>query len=142
MRPSAPATLPLISTLRSIRMRVTSALLVAVSVCMVTNTAAAQNIKFNVGDPMIYGMGYNTLTGTYAGNCTVPVVPSDIKPAGEDIPTPGQLTQYRLQSVESLETLSELMDFSASASASFAAGSASASMQYVRSKSFNAYHQF
>jgi len=103
--------------------------------------ALCQNVKFNIGDPMVFGMGYNTLTGTYAGNCTVPVLRTAIKPAGETA-TPGQLSQYRLQSVENLETLSELMDLSASASASFVAGSASASTEYSHSRQFNAYHQF
>ncbi len=124
-------------------MRLRPALSLALAIfCGIPIAAKSQNVKFNVGDPMIFGMGYNTLTGTYAGNCTMPVVASDIKPAGDDMPTPGQLSQYRLQSVESLETLSELMDFSASASASFVAGSVSASAEYVHSRTFNAYHQF
>ena len=101
-----------------------------------------QTVKFNVGDPLRYGMGYNTLTGQYAGNCTVDVLQTDIQDAGGDVPSPGQLTKWDLTSIENLSSLSEKLDFSSSASASFVAGSVSASAQYVRSRSFNTFHQF
>jgi len=102
----------------------------------------AQTLKYNPGDELRFGVGYNTLTGQYAGNCTVDVSKEDIKPAGSDEPNPGQLTKYELSSVQDLSSLSEKLDFSASASASFVAGSVSASTQYVRTRSFNTFHQF
>jgi hypothetical protein len=89
----------------------------------------AQTLKYNPGDELRFGIGYNTLTGQYAGNCTKDLLPSDIKPAGSDEPDPGQLTRYELSSVQDLASLSEKLDFSASASASFVAGSVSASTQ-------------
>ena len=102
-----------------------------------------QTIRYNVGDPTRFGLGYNTLTGEFAGNCTVDVNQGDIKPAGPgDAPPLGQLTSWELSSEQDLTTLSESLDFSASASASFTAGSVSASTQYVRSKTFNKYHEF
>ncbi|MCU1306087.1 MAG: hypothetical protein JWN45_782 [Acidobacteriaceae bacterium] len=102
----------------------------------------AQTVRVNSGDPVRFGMGYNTLTGTYAGNCTVDVQPGDIHPAGADFPSPGQLTTWEMTSVDDLLTLAQKLDLSASASASFFAGSASASTQFVSSRLFSSYHQF
>ncbi len=102
----------------------------------------AQTLKYNPGDELRFGIGYNTLTGQYAGNCTKDVMPEDIKPAGSDEPDPGQLTRYELSNVQELSSLAEKLDFSASASASFVAGSVSVSAQYVRTHAFNSFHQF
>ena len=102
----------------------------------------AQTVKFNSGDPLRFGWGYNTLTGQYAGNCTNAVVQSDIQDAGDGVPSLGQLTKWELSSVQDLSSLSEKLDLSASASASFIAGSVSVSSQYVRSRSFDTFHQF
>ena len=107
-----------------------------------SNNAPAQTLKYNPGDELRFGIGYNTLTGQYAGNCTEDVLPADIKPAGSDEPDPGQLTRYELSSVQDLSSLTEKLDFSASASASFAVGSVSVSSQYVRTHAFNTFHQF
>jgi len=103
---------------------------------------ASQTLRYNPGDPLQFGMGYNTLTGEYAGKCTVDVLPKDVGDAGQGVPEPGQLTKWELSSVEDLAALSDKLDFSASASASFIAGSVSASTRYIRSKSFNTFHQF
>jgi hypothetical protein len=102
----------------------------------------AQTLRYNNGDPLRFGIGYNTLTGEYAGNCTPDVNPNDIKPAGDvEGKTIGQLTRWE-SSEQDLSTLSEKLDFSASASASFVAGSVSVSTQYLKSKTFNKYHEF
>jgi hypothetical protein len=107
------------------------------------STALGQTLRYNVGDPLRFGMGYNTLTGQYAGNCTVTPEANDIKPAGDtEAPTPGQLTRWELSSEQDLSDLTEKLDFSASASASFAVGSASLSVDYMKSKVFNKYHEF
>lgn len=116
-------------------------LLVAILLLAPTK-ATPQTIRFNSGDPLRFGIGYNTLTGQYAGNCTVDVQQTDIHNAGTDGQSPGQSTRWELSSVQDLQTLSEKLDFSASASASFIAGSLSISAQYVQSKSFNSFHQF
>ena len=125
-------------------LRLTFKHLFVFSLCLAAPPAViAQTVKFNVGDPLRLGMGYNTLTAQYAGNCTVPVVSSDVRDAGEgEVLSPGQLTKWDLTSVDTLSSLSEKLDFSASASASFVGGSVSASTQYVRSRSFNTFHQF
>ena len=109
---------------------------------LVSTGAQSQTLKYNIGEPLRFGAGYNTLTGTYAGVCTVDVKDEEIQPAGEPALQPGQLTKWELTSVEDLTSLSRKLDVSASASASFVAGSASASVQYMDSKAFNSYHQF
>jgi|HubBroStandDraft_6_1064221.scaffolds.fasta_scaffold00716_7 hypothetical protein len=106
-------------------------------------TGLGQTLRYNVGDPLRFGIGYNTLTGQYAGNCTANPQTADIKPAGDaDAPTTGQLTRWELSSEQDLSTLTEKLDFSASASASFVAGSASMSVDYMKSRTFNKYHEF
>lgn len=103
----------------------------------------SQTLRFNTGDPLRFGMGYNTLTGKYAGNCTVDVKDADVKPAGDgQALTAGQLTRWELSSEQDLSVLIDKMDFSASASASFVAASASISTQFMKSKVFNKYHEF
>ncbi len=104
--------------------------------------AQAQTIRYNTGDPLQFGVGYNTLTGSYAGSCMTKVNLADIKPAGAGSPDPGQLSKWELTSVQDLTSLTEKMDFSASASASFIAGSVSASSAFTKTKSFNTFHQF
>jgi hypothetical protein len=115
----------------------------AVALLFAAPFVLAQTLKYSTGDPLRLGVGYNTLTGQYAGNCTVPVKDSDIKPAGVgDEADPGQLTKWQLSSEDSLSELTQSLNFSASASANFASGSVSASVQYAQSRTFNKYHQF
>ena len=110
--------------------------------CNSTAPLHAQIVQYNSGDPLRFGIGYNTLTGSYAGNCMNTVKQEDIKPAGSADLTPGQMTKWELFSTQDMTALSDKLDLSASASASFIAGSASASAKYIRSKSFNSYHEF
>ena len=103
----------------------------------------AQTVHYTKGKALEFGVGYNTLTGEYAGNCLTKADKGDIQPAG-NMPgkSPGQLTKWEMSSVQDISQLEEKLDFSASASASFAAGSASADVKYVKSRSFNKYHEF
>jgi hypothetical protein len=116
---------------------------VAIVAGLLPLSLSAQILRYNVGDPLQFGVGYNTLTGEFAGNCMQKAAKGDIGPPGEaEGISPGQLTRWELSSVQDLSTLSSKLDFSASASASFAAGSVSAAVQYMKSKSFNKYHEF
>ena len=118
-------------------------ILVGAISCLLPLSLSAQSLRYNVGDPLQFGVGYNTLTGEYAGNCMQKAKPTEIgTPVDAEGISPGQLTRWELSSVQDLSTLTTKLDFSASASASFAAGSVSAAVQYMKSKSFNKYHEF
>lgn len=108
-----------------------------------TGNALAEQIKYNQGDPMDYGIGFNTLTGKYAGRCLVQYQNADIKTvAAGDVAGAGQSSQWYVTSVDNTQTLAETLDASASISVGFLFGSASASSSYLHSREFNSYHQF
>lgn len=94
-------------------------------------SARASTVTPQPGEPILHGQGYNSLTGEFRGPC---VVQQPVQNASS-----GQNVTLEIRQLESVRDLTRELGLSASVSARWGLGSASASFSYATGTDLNSY---